>query len=116
MEKAPTVYDIYQVVLDTFLELSIPVRYQDPPYALESIWIHWPKSTKTRVLGFPLTWWKYSVVIEKDSVLLKVKGRGFGLIPPFFLGNIFAPTDWVAKPLQKNLRTIGVNVKTEIIP
>lgn len=116
MERAPTIYDIYQAVLDTFVELSIPVEFQEPPYTLESIWMHWPNSTKSKVLGFPLTWWKYSAIIEKDNVLLKAKGRGFGLMPPFILGNFLAPIDWIAKPLQGNLRTMGIDVRTEIVP
>lgn len=116
MERAPTIYDIYQAVLDTFVELSIPVEFQEPPYTLESIWMHWPNSTKSKVLGFPLTWWKYSAIIEKDNVLLKAKGRGFGLMPPFILGNFLAPIDWIAKPLQGNLRTMGIDVRKEIVP
>ncbi|HDD45461.1 MAG TPA: hypothetical protein ENG63_11505 [Candidatus Desulfofervidus auxilii] len=116
-ERKPNVYEVYQTVLDTFQELTIPVEFQDPPYSLESIWMYWPPHTANKIIGFPLTWWKYRAIIQENTVILEAEGRGISLCPltPLILVNFTpAPIDWVAKALQQNLKTMDITVKIHI--
>ena len=115
LKKEPTVYQIYQVVLDTFQDLAVPVDFQDPPYSLETSWIYWPPSTSNKILGFPLTWWKYRVITSEKTIILEAKGRGFSLTTLFLVNFIPAPVSWISKMLEENLKALDINIETRII-
>ncbi|MDL1969765.1 MAG: hypothetical protein LWW94_02100 [Candidatus Desulfofervidaceae bacterium] len=116
LEKKPTVYDVYQAVLDTFQDLAIPVEFQDPPYSLESMWMYWPPHAANKVLGFPLTWWRYRAIVNEKTVILEAEGRGLSLTTLVFVNVLPAPVDWVAEALKNNLKSLDVNVETHVIP
>jgi len=116
LEKKPSVYDVYQAVLDTFQDLAIPVEFQDPPYTLESMWMYWPPHIANKVLGFPLTWWKYRAIVNEKTVILEAEGRGLSLTTLLFVNFLPVPVDWVAKSLENNLKSLDVNVEVHIIP
>jgi len=115
LKKEPTVYQIYQVVLDTFQDLAVPVEFQDPPYSLETSWIYWPPSTYNKILGFPLTWWKYRVITSEKTIILEAKGRGFSLTTLFLVNFIPAPVSWISKMLEENLKALDIKIETRII-
>ena len=115
LKKEPTVYQIYQVVLDTFQDLAVPVEFQDPPYSLETSWIYWPPNTSNKILGFPLTWWKYRVITSEKTIILEAKGRGFSLTTLFLVNFIPAPVSWISKMLEENLKALDIKVETRII-
>jgi len=115
LKKEPTVYQIYQVVLDTFQDLAVPVEFQDPPYSLETSWIYWPPNTSNKILGFPLTWWKYRVITSEKTIILEAKGRGFSLTTLFLVNFIPAPVSWISKMLEENLKTLDIKIETRII-
>ncbi len=115
LKKEPTVYQIYQVVLDTFQDLAVPVEFQDPPYSLETSWIYWPPNTSNKILGFPLTWWKYRVITSEKTIILEAKGRGFSLTTLFLVNFIPAPVSWISKMLEENLKALDIKIETRII-
>ena len=115
LKKEPTVYQIYQVVLDTFQDLAVPVEFQDPPYSLETSWIYWPPNTSNKILGFPLTWSKYRVITSEKTIILEAKGRGFSLTTLFLVNFIPAPVSWISKMLEENLKTLDIKIETRII-
>ena len=115
LKKEPTVYQIYQIVLDTFQDLAVPVEFQDPPYSLETSWIYWPPNTSNKILGFPLTWWKYRVITSEKTIILEAKGRGFSLTTLFLVNFIPAPVSWISKMLEENLKTLDIKIETRII-
>ena len=116
-KKTPNIYEVYQIVFDTFQELTIPVEFQDPPYSLESTWMWWPPHNMNRILGFPFTWWKYRASVQENMVILEAEARGISLFPltPFILIDFVpVPMDWVAKTLQQNLKSLNITVSSYI--
>jgi hypothetical protein len=115
--EEPDPYQVYQIVLDTFEDLAIATRSLNPPYSLETGWIYWPPNNQTKVLGFPLTWWKYRAEINKDTVTLKAKGRGVSFLTAFvFVNFIPAPLDWIEETLEENLKNMAIRVQTYSAP